>query len=47
MGTGMMGGMGGIQEPKSVAHTFFFNMYKAENRTDGGSRRHRNTDKTW
>lgn len=25
----------------------FFNMYQTENRTDGGSRRHRNTDKTW
>lgn len=47
MGTGMKDGMRGMQEPKSVAHTFFFNMYQTENRTDGGSRRHRNTDKTW
>lgn len=28
MGTGMMDGMGGIQEPKSVAHTFFLTCTK-------------------
>lgn len=42
------GGWHGRNTRTQVSSThIFLNMYKTETRTDGRSRRHRNTDKTW